>query len=307
MEEAYHIPALLTETVDGLDIRQGGRYVDGTFGGGGHSNEILRRLDGTGMLFGLDQDEDAIRNYEKTQGEKAGLTLIEGNFRYLKNFMRYENALPIDGIVADLGVSFHDFDTMERGFSFRGEGNERLDMRMNQRSSLTAADIVNERDEEELSNLFYLYGELKESRQLARRIVKWRNTNRIETVGEFIAATGIDKADKKRMSRVFQALRIEVNDEMGALKDLLEQSVECLREGGRLVILTYHSLEDRMVKNFMKSGNVEGKVEKDMFGNVISPMNMLTKKPIEASEEEVARNPRSRSAKLRIAELRSKR
>lgn len=304
MTETYHIPALLKETIDGLDIRQGGRYADCTFGGGGHAREILRRLQGEGRLYGLDQDEDAIRHFEASEhgGGSDNLTLIEGNFRYLKNFMRYENALPLNGIVADLGVSFHDFDTMSRGFSFRGDGNERLDMRMNQRASLTAEQVINGYSEEALSNVFYLYGELKEARQLARRVVNRRGARHIGTVGELIAALGIDPIDKKRLSRTFQALRIEVNDEMGALRALLEQSTSCLRPGGRLVILTYHSLEDRMVKNFMKTGNVEGNIEKDAFGNVLSTMKMLTRKPIEASEEEVNANPRSRSAKLRIGE-----
>ncbi len=303
MEKVYHIPALLKETVDGLNVKAGGVYVDCTYGGGGHSKEILRR---GGKVIGLDQDAEAVARAEEANEGGEGLTLIRGNFRYIANYLRYENAVPVDGILADLGVSFHDFDTMERGFSFRGDGSERLDMRMNQTSETSAETILNTRSEEEIADIFYLYGELKESRLLARKIVKARDKNPLTNVGDLMKALGMEgdvRSDKKKwLSRIFQALRIEVNDEMGALKDLLEQSLQCLKPGGRLAILTYHSLEDRLVKNFMRTGNVEGNIEKDAFGNVMSDIEAVNRKPIEASEEEVSRNPRSRSAKLRIGE-----
>lgn len=294
----YHIPALLTETIEGLNIRPDGVYVDVTFGGGGHSRAILEKLGDNGRLIAFDQDEDALQNIISD----PRFTFVRSNFRYLKNFLKYHNVEKVDGILADLGVSFHHFDESERGFSFRFDG--ALDMRMNKQSAKTAATVLNTYTEEKLADVFYLYGELHNSRKIASTIVKSRVVKPLETIPQFVEILKpffSREKEKKDMARVFQALRIEVNNEMKVLEELLKQSLEALNEGGRLVILTYHSLEDRLVKNFMRSGNLEGKIEKDFYGNVISPLKPVNNKVIIASEEEVQRNPRSRSAKLRIA------
>ncbi len=298
-EGVYHIPALLTETIEGLNIKPDGVYVDVTFGGGGHSREILMHLGVKGRLFGFDQDEDALQNVINDER----FTFVRSNFRYLSNFLKYHGVEKVDGILADLGVSFHHFDEAQRGFSFRFEG--KLDMRMNTRSPLTAEKVVNDYSEEQLADVFYLYGEMHNSRRIASAIAKARSTERIESIEQFLDVLKPffpREREKKEMAKVFQALRIEVNKEMKVLQELLSQSVEALNENGRLVVLTYHSLEDRLVKNFIRSGNFEGKLEKDFFGNVLSPLKAINNKVIVASEEEVTRNPRSRSAKLRIAE-----
>lgn len=299
MSECYHIPVLLKESVDGLNVQPGGAYVDVTFGGGGHSREILSRMDSTARLFGFDQDADAERNIPA--GDER-FTFVRSNFRYLWNWMRYHEVEQLDGVLADLGVSSHHFDTVERGFSFRYDA--RLDMRMNARSGQTAADVVNDYDEERLANLFYLYGELPGARRVARAIVKARTAKAIVTTGELAEATQrcFDRdREKKETAKLFQALRIEVNHEMDALAEMLAAATELLRPGGRLVVLTYHSLEDRMVKNFMKSGNLDGRVEQDIYGNVSTPYRMVGK-VMTADSDEQQRNPRSRSAKLRTAE-----
>lgn len=296
---AYHIPALLAETIEGLNIKPDGVYVDVTFGGGGHSREILKHLGAKGRLFGFDQDEDALQNMI----DDERFTFVRSNFRYLTNFLKYHGVEKVDGILADLGVSFHHFDEAERGFSFRFEG--KLDMRMNTRSSFTAARVVNEYSEEQLADVFYLYGEMHNSRRIASAIAKARSTRRIVSIEQFLEVLKPffpREREKKEMAKVFQALRIEVNKEMKVLQELLSQSVETLNENGRLVVLTYHSLEDRLVKNFIRSGNYEGKQVKDFYGNIIAPLNAVNNKVITASEEETARNPRARSAKLRIAE-----
>ena len=299
-EMTYHVPVLLKESVDGMNICANGAYVDVTFGGGGHSKEILRRLHDTeGHLYSFDQDEDAEQNIV----DDPNFTFVRSNFRYLKNFMRYHGVEGVDAILADLGVSSHHFDDKDRGFSFRFDG--ALDMRMNKRAGQTAADIVNNYSEEKLADLFYLYGELKNARKLASVLVKARANAPIETTGQFLEIIqplfGRER-EKKEMAKVFQALRIEVNEEMEALKEMLYAATEVLKPGGRLVVITYHSLEDRMVKNIMKTGNVEGKVVKDFFGNLESPFRLVSNKVIVPSNEEIERNPRSRSAKLRIAE-----
>ena len=298
IESAYHIPVLLEESIDGMNLRPQGVYVDVTFGGGGHSKEILHRGDSSIRLFSFDQDEDAERNIVNDDR----FTFIRSNFRYLYNFLRYHGIEQVDGILADLGVSSHHFDDSERGFSFRFDGN--LDMRMNKRSGKTAADIVNTYDEERLADIFYLYGELKNSRKLASTIVKARNRKAIVSIGDFLEIVkplfGRER-EKKELAKVFQALRIEVNQEMEALKEMLLSAIEVLKPGGRLVVITYHSLEDRMVKNIMKTGNIEGKTIQDFYGNPQTPFKLINKVII-ASDEEVKRNPRSRSAKLRIAE-----
>ena len=294
----YHIPVLLEESIDGMNLQPGGIYVDVTFGGGGHSKEILRRGASSIRLLSFDQDEDAERNIVNDQR----FTFVRSNFRYLYNFLRYHGIEQVDGILADLGVSSHHFDDSERGFSFRFDGN--LDMRMNKRSGKTAADIVNTYDEERLADIFYLYGELKNSRKLASALVKARSHKSIVTIGDFLEIVkpffGRER-EKKELAKVFQALRIEVNQEMEALKDMLLSATEVLKPGGRLVVITYHSLEDRMVKNMMKTGNIEGKTVQDFYGNSQTPFKLINKVTI-ASDEEVNRNPRSRSAKLRIAE-----
>lgn len=295
----YHIPVLLKETVDGLNINPDGIYVDVTFGGGGHSREILSRLSSKGHLYSFDQDEDAEQNIINDKR----FTFVRSNFRYLKNWMRYYDVEQIDGVLADLGVSSHHFDAQERGFSFRFDA--ALDMRMNQRAQRTAADILNEYSESQLADLFYLYGELRNARKIAAAIIKNRNNGRIETTGDLMNIIKVffeRDREKKELAKVFQALRIEVNQEMQALKEMLTASAGLLKPGGRLSVLTYHSLEDRMVKNLIKTGNVEGHVEKDFFGNTNAPLKMVNNKVITASEEEQTRNPRSRSAKLRIAE-----
>ena len=297
----YHIPALLIETIDGLNIKPDGVYVDVTFGGGGHSKEILKKLGANGKLIGFDQDEDACKNVI----DDPRFIFVKSNFRYLKNFLRYHNIEKVDGILADLGVSSHHFDEAERGFSFRFDG--ALDMRMNTKSPLTAAVLLNTYSEEQLADVFYLYGELHNSRKIARTIVNARSGAAFDRIFPFIEVLkpyfGREK-EKKDMARVFQALRIEVNKEMDVLKTLLEQSLEVLNPDGRLVVLTYHSLEDRLVKNFFRSGNFEGKLEKDFYGNIITPLHAINNKVIVADEEEIERNPRARSAKLRVAELR---
>jgi 16S rRNA (cytosine1402-N4)-methyltransferase len=298
-ENVYHVPVLLKETVDGLNINPEGVYIDVTFGGGGHSREILRRLSPSGRLFSFDQDADAERNVP----DDERLTFVRSNFRYLKNWMRYYDIPQVDGILADLGVSSHHFDDRSRGFSFRFEG--ALDMRMNKRASRTAADIVNDYSEEQLASLFYLYGELKQSRKLASLLVKARARGRLETVEEFLEVVKPvfpRDREKKELAKAFQALRIEVNQEMDALKEMLMAASEILAPGGRLSVLTYHSLEDRMVKNIIKTGNVEGKVEQDFFGRINCPFRAVNNKVIVADEKEQQENPRSRSAKLRIAE-----
>ena len=297
--EGYHVPVLLEESVDGLDIKPGGIYLDVTFGGGGHSKEILRRLDAEGRLFGFDQDEDA----EKNIVDDERFTFVRSNFRYLRNWMRYYGVEQIDGLLADLGVSSHHFDDETRGFSFRFDAP--LDMRMNKRDGKTAADVLNDYSEEQLSDIFYIYGELKNARRIAAAIVQARSEKRLETTGDLVKTTEKcfqREREKKEMAKMFQALRIEVNHEMDALKDMLYAACDLLREGGRLSVITYHSLEDRMVKNMMKAGNVEGKVEQDFFGRTDSPLRQIGSKVIVPSEEEQQRNPRSRSAKLRIAE-----
>lgn len=298
-EQIYHIPVLLDESINGMNLKPGGTYVDVTFGGGGHSKEILRRMDKDSRLFSFDQDEDAERNIVND----SRFTFVRSNFRYLHNFLRYYDVEGVDAILADLGVSSHHFDDSERGFSFRFEGS--LDMRMNKRAGKTAADIVNTYDEEQLANLFYLYGELKNSRKLASVLVKARMQNPIQTIGEFLEIVkplfGRER-EKKELAKVFQALRIEVNQEMEALKEMLYAATKALNPGGRLVVITYHSLEDRIVKNLMKTGNIEGKAEQDFFGNVQTPFKLVNNKVIVPTDEEQTRNPRSRSAKLRIAE-----
>lgn len=299
--ETYHVPVLLTESVDGLNIGDGGCFVDVTFGGGGHSREILSRLNGKGRLYSFDQDADAERNADGL--DKSGFTFVRSNFRFLKNFMRFYGEEGIDGLLADLGVSSHHFDDSERGFSFRFDG--KLDMRMNQRAGKTAADVVNTYDEKRLADIFYLYGELRQSRKIAAAIVKARQGKRIETVADFLDVVKVffrSEREKKDMAKVFQALRIEVNHEMAALRDMLKGAADMLKPGGRLVVITYHSLEDRMVKNMMKTGNVEGREDKDFFGRVNMPFRLVNRQVIVPSDEEMARNPRSRSAKLRIAE-----
>lgn len=298
-EIIYHTPVLLEESVNGMNIRPDGTYVDVTFGGGGHSKYILSKLGKNGKLLSFDQDEDA----EKNIVNDKRFTFVRSNFRYLHNFLHYYQVEKVDAILADLGVSSHHFDDSERGFSFRFDG--KLDMRMNKRAGMTAANIINTYEEEKLASVFYLYGELKNSRKLASVIVKARNNQKIETIEDFLSVIkplfGRER-EKKELAKVFQALRIEVNQEMEALKEMLYATIEALKPGGRLVVITYHSLEDRMVKNIMKSGNVEGKVEQDFFGNIQSPFALVNNRVIVPDEAELQRNPRSRSAKLRIAE-----
>lgn len=298
-EQTYHIPVLLKPAVDGLNIDPQGTYVDMTFGGGGHSREILSRLGNGGRLLGFDQDPDAEQNIPND----AHFTFVRSNFRYLHNFLRYHDIEQVDGILADLGVSSHHLDDRDRGFSFRFEG--ALDMRMNKRAGMTAADVVNTYSEEQLAHIFYLYGELKNSRKLAAVLTKARTVQPITTIGHFLEVVkplfGRER-EKKELAKVFQALRIEVNQEMEALKEMLLAATEALRPGGRLSVITYHSLEDRIVKNIMKTGNVEGKAEKDFYGRVLTPFRLVNNKVIVPDEEEIEVNPRSRSAKLRIAE-----
>lgn len=297
--KTYHIPVLMKDSVDGLNIGSAGIYVDVTFGGGGHSREILSRLDADGHLYSFDQDADA----EKNIINDNRLTFVRSNFRYLKNWMRYYGVDHIDGLLADLGVSSHHFDDESRGFSFRFDAP--LDMRMNKRDGTTAADVVNTYDEERLADIFYLYGELKNSRKIAAALVKARAAHKIETTQDFIGAVESlfrREREKKDMAKLFQALRIEVNNEMTALKEMLRSATELLRPGGRLSVITYHSLEDRIVKNVMKTGNPEGKMKQDFFGRIETPFTLINTKVITPDDEELANNPRSRSAKLRIAE-----
>lgn len=297
--ETYHVPVLLQESIDGLNIKSDGIYVDVTFGGGGHSREILSRLGKNGHLYSFDQDADA----EKNIIADDRFTFVRSNFRYLRNWMRYYGVEAIDGLLADLGVSSHHFDDETRGFSFRFDAP--LDMRMNKRAGKTAADIVNEYDEAKLADVFFLYGELKNSRRIANAITAYRQQKRIETTGDLMAATEKmmrTEKEKKDLARLFQALRIEINHEMDALRDMLNSASQLLKNGGRLSVITYHSLEDRIVKNVMKAGNAEGKIEKDFFGRVSSPFRLVNNKVITPQEDELQNNPRSRSAKLRIAE-----
>ena len=297
--ETYHVPVLLDESIDGLAIQPGGIYADMTFGGGGHSKEILRHLGKKGHLYGFDQDADA----EKNIVEDGRSTFVRSNFRYVKQWMRYYGVEQIDGVLADLGVSSHHFDDETRGFSFRFDAP--LDMRMNRRAGLTAADVVNNYDEQQLADVLYFYGELKNARRTASQIVKARSQHRIETTGDLLRLLGADPEStqwKKEMARLFQALRMEVNHEMEALKEMLAGVTQMLRPGGRLVVITYHSLEDRLVKNVMKAGNAEGRVQQDFFGRAETPFRLVNNKVIVPTDEEQQRNPRSRSAKLRIAE-----
>ena len=322
MNEIYHIPAMLRETIQGLNIQPDGLYVDVTCGGCGHSRAILEAMrregdEAKGKLYSFDQDLDALSNAKQSGMDKhENWQFVHSNFRYLRNFMDYYGVEQIDGLLADLGVSFHHFDCPERGFSFRYSAP--LDMRMNQTGGKTAADILNTYSEEELARVLYIYGELKTAKPLAKRIVKARENSpitrteelvsivlgnkaiRLEAKGE-VQELDVPAAAKKDMAKVFQALRIEVNDEMGALREMLLAARDLLKPGGRIAILTYHSLEDRIVKNFLRSGNLEGTIEKDFYGNILTPFKVL-EKGLTASEEEVERNPRARSAKLRVAE-----
>ena len=304
--ETYHVPVLLNESIEGLNIHPNGVYVDVTFGGGGHSREILSRLKEGCSLYSFDQDADAELNISKmglSNNQTDRFTFVRSNFRYLKNWMRYYNIDHIDGLLADLGVSSHHFDDETRGFSFRFDAP--LDMRMNKRAGRTAADILNEEDEEKLANILYLYGEIKQSRRIASAIVKaraqleFKSTNELLTIVEPFFSHAREKKD---MAKMFQALRIEVNHEMDALREMLLAATDLLSPGGRLSVITYHSLEDRMVKNIMKSGNIEGKVKQDFYGKRETPFKLINNKVITASNAEQEQNPRSRSAKLRIAE-----
>lgn len=297
--EGYHVPVMLQETMEALRIVLDGTYVDVTFGGGGHSRRILELLGPQGRLYAFDQDQDALANVP----DDERLTFVMSNFRYLKNWMRYYGVAKVDGILADLGVSSHHFDEASRGFSFREDGP--LDMRMNRRQELSAAEVLNTYTEKELTSLFRMYGELKQAHGLASAIKKYGTTHEFHNVSDLMDAIGNllpAGREKKDLAKIFQALRIEVNHEMSALKEMLTAAPMLLREGGRLVVLTYHSLEDRMTKNVMRSGNVEGQVETDFYGNRLSPLRPLSSKVTTPSPEEMERNPRSRSAKLRVAE-----
>ena len=296
----YHTPALLMESVDGMNITPGNICIDVTFGGGGHSREILARLGVTGRLLAFDQDDDVIGNLPNDKR----FTFVKSNFRFIKNFVRYHGISEVDAILADLGVSSHHFDDSVRGFSFRFE-DSLLDMRMNKSARKTAANILNEYTEEQLADIFYLYGELKQARKIASSIVRQRQLKKLKTVTDLLNIlepfTGKGK-EKKILAQAFQALRIEVNEEMETLKEMLIQGLDILKKGGRMSIITYHSLEDRLVKNFFKTGNFEGKIEKDFFGNIQTPFKLINNKVIIPSREEQLENPRSRSAKLRVAE-----
>ncbi len=305
MNDTYHIPVMLTEAVDALDIKPGGCYVDVTFGGGGHSRAILQRLGPDGRLLSFDQDPDAEANLPSPPDSR--LTFVRSNFRYLRNFLRYHDALPIDGLLADLGVSSHHLDDASRGFAFRNDGP--LDMRMNTRATRTAAQYLAEATEEQLADTLRLYGELSNARRLAQAIVTARSRQPLETIGQLIDVIGPlmpPARMKKEMAKAFQALRMEVNHEMDALAEMLTAATRSLRPGGRLVVITYHSLEDRLVKNLMRSGNLQGVVEKDFYGQSLTPYTLpLGSKPLVPTDEEVERNPRARSAKLRVAERRA--
>ena len=295
---AYHEPVLLNESINGLAINSDGTYADLTFGGGGHSLEILKKLK-KGKLYAFDQDKDAaVNNIDSDQ-----FVLVEHNFKYLKNFLKYYKAFPVDGVLADLGVSSYQINNSDRGFAFRMDGE--LDMRMDQSSTLTAKHVVNKYSEADLHRIFGLYGEVKNAKTLANVIVHARVKNPIQTTEELIRIIDgcVNKPKRNQYyAQVFQALRIEVNKELAALQEMLEQCIDVIKKGGRLVVISYHSLEDRMVKNFINKGNIEGKEDKDLYGNVLKPFNSISKKPIMASEEEILRNPRARSARLRIAE-----
>lgn len=298
--DSYHVPVLLKESVDGMNIQPDSVCVDVTFGGGGHSREILKRLGSSGRLYGFDQDDDVLQNLP----DDPRFTFIKSNFCYLKNFMRYHEVDDVDSILADLGVSSHHFDDSQRGFSFRYE-DSMLDMRMNKQMRKSAASVLNEYSEEKLADIFYFYGELRQARQLASVIVKKRTQDKLESVQDLLnllAPFTAKVKEKKILAQVFQALRIEVNSEMETLKEMLLQSLSMLKKGGRLSVITYHSLEDRLVKNFFKTGNFEGRVDKDFYGNVNTPFRAINNKVIVPSAEEQQRNPRSRSAKLRIVE-----
>lgn len=300
MTKTYHDPVLLTESVDALNIVADGTYVDVTFGGGGHSREILKRLGPKGRLIGFDQDEDAQRN----QIRDPRFVLVRHNYRYVRQFLRYYEVLPVNGLLADLGISSYQIDEASKGFSIRF--NAPLDMRMNRQSDLTAARVLNEYPEAQLLKVFSEYGEVRNARSLVRLILELRKEKKFDEIEDFKSriAPCVDRQyESQYYAKVFQALRIEVNDELGALKELLMRSAEILKPGGRLVVIAYHSLEDRLVKNFIARGKFEGETEKDLFGNALEvPFRAITKKPLEASPEEIARNPRARSAKLRIAE-----
>ena len=306
MNEVYHIPAMLRETIEGLRVRPDGTYVDVTFGGGGHSGAILNSLGSNGRLYSFDRDIEAYENAGSIRDDKR-FTFVHSDFRYLGQWMDYYGVTEIDGLLADLGVSFHHFDTAERGFSFRFPGP--LDMRMNRNGGKTAADVVNTYTEEELARVLYMYGELKQSRQIARRIVQTREQSPLlatealvrSVAGRAVTAEQLTPPQKKEMTLVFQGVRIEVDDELGALREMLQAALRLLAPGGRLAVLTYHSLEDRLVKNFMRSGRLDGEIEKDFYGNILTPFRLI-EKGLVASEEEVESNPRARSAKLRVAE-----
>lgn len=308
--EDYHVPVLLEPSIDGLNIHPGGVYVDATFGGGGHSRELLSRLDSTAHLYSFDQDADAEKNVFQleTGGQQRFIddpqfTFVRSNFRYLRNWMHYYGVEGVDGLLADLGVSSHHFDDESRGFSFRFEAP--LDMRMNKREGKTAADIVNTYTEEALAKVFYLYGELRNSRRLASALVAARTIKPIATTQDFLHVVEPffkREREKKDLARLFQALRIEVNHEMEALSDMLSAAVDCLQPGGRLCVITYHSLEDRMVKNMMKTGNIAGERQVDFYGHMKAPLRLVNNKVIVPNSDEQRKNPRSRSAKLRIAE-----
>ena len=306
MEDCYHVPVLLNQAVEGLKVRQGGTYIDLTFGGGGHSIEILKRMEGQGKLYAFDQDADAYDNFIHNQGlfEKynKNFQFVRGNFKYVKNFMLYYGQENVDGVLADLGVSSHHFDDPNRGFSFRFDAP--LDMRMNQGGGRTAEDIINTYDEKSIAQFLFLYGELKNSRRMAEAIVKARKTRSVKTVGDLIEVLTPffpKQRLKKEMAKAFQAIRIEVNQEMEALKEMLQAMQDVVAEGGRLVVITYHSLEDRLVKNLIRTGNCEGVEHKDFFGSLQQTFEMVNKKVITPTQEEIDANPRARSAKLRIA------
>lgn len=301
MAEVYHVPVLLKASVDGMNIQSDSICVDVTFGGGGHSREILSRLGADGHLYSFDQDEDALKNIQND----SRFTFVRSNFRYLKNFIQYYDEEGVDALLADLGVSSHHFDSADRGFSFRFNG-EKLDMRMNQKSDKTAAVVLNSYSQEELADVFFFYGELRQARGIAAAIVKQRALQPFRTIKDLLSTlepfTAKGQKEKQLLAQAFQALRIEVNEEMEALKEMLQQALEVLRVGGRISVITYHSLEDRLVKNFFKTGNFEGKIVKDFFGNVETPFKLINNKVIVPTNEEIERNPRARSAKLRIAE-----
>lgn len=299
-DQSYHIPALLPETLELLDIKPGGIYVDATFGGGGHSRAILDSLSGEGRLFSFDRDIEAYAN----RLDDSRFTFVHSNFRYLRNFLKFYGIEKVDGILADLGVSFHHFDSAERGFSFRSDAP--LDMRMNRSGSRTATDIIANADEAELKGYLTAYADLKRPGNVAKALVAARENSPVDTtfaLAEAVRPALDPRMEKKEMAQVFQALRIATNDEMGDLRQFLTSTLKVLRPGGRLAVLTYHSGEDRMVKNFMKTGNIEGIESKDFFGRVSTPWKLITRKPVEPSPEEIERNPRSRSARLRVAEL----